>query len=187
MTGRPLQLEVAAVPRLALNGEEACAALGVSWDFFKEHVAPELPIVRRGRRKLVAVSELERWLDEHGEPLFKGNWMGHYLPAHRDRGRRQAHPHGRDPADRRAVKGVKISTVPVAAAIWIDGGDGDVVIATTRGKIERVAISSIPVRRRRVTSAGRVARGVCVVRLSEGDRVASAEVAPPETQTCPQV
>jgi hypothetical protein len=40
MTGRPLQLEVAAVPRLALNGEEACAALGVSWDFFNEHVGP---------------------------------------------------------------------------------------------------------------------------------------------------
>ena len=28
--------------RLALNVEEACAALGVSWDFWAEYVAPEV-------------------------------------------------------------------------------------------------------------------------------------------------
>jgi hypothetical protein len=52
---------------LALNVEEACAALGVSWDFWAEHIAPEVRVVRRGRRKLVAVSELERWLDRNAE------------------------------------------------------------------------------------------------------------------------
>ena len=52
---------------LALNVEEACAALGVSWDFWAEHIAPEVRVVRRGRRKLVAVSELERWLERNGE------------------------------------------------------------------------------------------------------------------------
>ena len=52
---------------LALNVEEACAALGVSWDFWAEHIAPEFRVVRRGRRKLVAVSELERWLERNGE------------------------------------------------------------------------------------------------------------------------
>jgi hypothetical protein len=31
-----------------------------------EHIAPELKWVRRGRRKLVAVAELERWLKENG-------------------------------------------------------------------------------------------------------------------------
>ena len=51
--------------RLALNVEEACAALGVSWDFWREHIAPEVRVVRRGRRRLVAVRELERWLDEN--------------------------------------------------------------------------------------------------------------------------
>lgn len=51
------------VPRLALSVQEACEALGCGWDFFAEHVAPELRIVRRGRRKLIAVAELERWLD----------------------------------------------------------------------------------------------------------------------------
>lgn len=50
--------------RLALSPDEAAAAVGVSRDFFDEHVAPELRIVRRGRRRLVPVRELERWLEE---------------------------------------------------------------------------------------------------------------------------
>jgi hypothetical protein len=61
------QVETAAVPRLALSVEEACAALGVSWDFWREHIAPEVRIVRRGRRKLVPITELQRWLDNSGE------------------------------------------------------------------------------------------------------------------------
>lgn len=61
------EVPVAAVPRLALNVEEACAALGVSWDFWQEHIAPDLNVVRRGRRKLVAVRELERWLADNAE------------------------------------------------------------------------------------------------------------------------
>ena len=55
------------VPRLALSVSEACDALGVSWDMFSEHIAPELRIVRRGRRKLIAVAELERWLEANAE------------------------------------------------------------------------------------------------------------------------
>lgn len=39
--------------------------LGVSRDFFDEHVKPELRIVRRGRLLLVPVRELERWIDEN--------------------------------------------------------------------------------------------------------------------------
>lgn len=61
---------VAPVPRVALSVEEACAALGVSWDHWREHIAPEMRIVRRGRRKLVPVSELERWLDDHAERVL---------------------------------------------------------------------------------------------------------------------
>jgi len=37
--------------------------LGVSRDYFDEHVIHDLRIVRRGRRILVALSQLERWLD----------------------------------------------------------------------------------------------------------------------------
>lgn len=51
------------VPRLALSPDEAARALGVSRDYFDDHVRPELRLVRRGRRVLVAVAELERWLD----------------------------------------------------------------------------------------------------------------------------
>ena len=50
------------MPRLALSSDEAAAALGVSRDFFDEHIAHELRVVRRGRRKLIPVPELERWL-----------------------------------------------------------------------------------------------------------------------------
>lgn len=59
-----------APPRTALNVEEACASLGVGWDFWKDHVEPELRIVRRGSRKLIPVAELERWLSENAERVL---------------------------------------------------------------------------------------------------------------------
>ena len=52
----------ASPPRLALTRQEAAAALSVSVDFLDLHVLPDIKIVRCGRRKLVPVSELERWL-----------------------------------------------------------------------------------------------------------------------------
>jgi hypothetical protein len=60
------------VPRLALSVEEACAALGVSWDLWREHIEPEVRVVRCGRRKLVAVAELERWLAASAERTLDG-------------------------------------------------------------------------------------------------------------------
>jgi len=36
--------------------------LGVSRDYFDEHIIGELRVVRRGRRILIAVTELHRWL-----------------------------------------------------------------------------------------------------------------------------
>ena len=57
-------------PRVALSIEEACQSLGVSWDFWAEHVAPDIRVVRRGRRKLVGVRELERWVEENGEAVL---------------------------------------------------------------------------------------------------------------------
>ncbi len=63
---------VAQVPRLALSVEEACASLGVSWDFWREHIAGGVRIVRAGRRKLVPVRELERWVSEHAERALEG-------------------------------------------------------------------------------------------------------------------
>lgn len=51
--------------RLALSKCEAAEALGVSVDFLECHVMHELRIVRCGRRRLIPVGELERWLDEN--------------------------------------------------------------------------------------------------------------------------
>ena len=51
--------------RLALRPEEAAATIGVSRDFFDEHVLPELRVVRRGKLRLVPVRELDRWLERN--------------------------------------------------------------------------------------------------------------------------
>jgi excisionase family DNA binding protein len=60
---KPRSTASVAGPRLALSPDEAAALLGVSRDYFDEHVIRELRIVRRGRRILVALAELERWLE----------------------------------------------------------------------------------------------------------------------------
>lgn len=52
-----------ALPRLSISPGEAAEMLGVSRDFFDEHIKPELRIVRRGSKTiLIPVAELERWL-----------------------------------------------------------------------------------------------------------------------------
>lgn len=55
------------VPRLALNKTETAIALGVSIDFFDDHVALELRCIHRGRRRLYPVTEIRRWLEESAE------------------------------------------------------------------------------------------------------------------------
>ena len=49
--------------RLSYTPTEAAAVLGISWDSFHRYVAPELRWVRIGSLKLVAQTELQRWLD----------------------------------------------------------------------------------------------------------------------------
>jgi excisionase family DNA binding protein len=53
------------VPRLALSIGEAAEALSVSRDFFDQHIRHELRLIRRGRKVLVSVRELERWLEQN--------------------------------------------------------------------------------------------------------------------------
>jgi excisionase family DNA binding protein len=55
------------LPKLALSIQEACGALGISHDLWKEHVAHEVRVVRLGRRRLVPVAELQKWLADHAE------------------------------------------------------------------------------------------------------------------------
>jgi hypothetical protein len=55
------------MPRVTLSREEAATALGMSLDSFERHVQSDLRMVRRGRLRLVPVSELERWAEEAAE------------------------------------------------------------------------------------------------------------------------
>jgi excisionase family DNA binding protein len=57
----------APIPRLALSPAEAAASLSVGLDFFNAEVRPHLRLVRRGRKVLIPVTELERWINEHAE------------------------------------------------------------------------------------------------------------------------
>jgi hypothetical protein len=57
------------VPVLGLSVEEACGSLGVSWDFWRANVEPDVRIVRVGRRKIVPVSALQEWLDKRAEAV----------------------------------------------------------------------------------------------------------------------
>jgi hypothetical protein len=57
----------ASIPRIALTPSEAAAAIGVGPDFFDVNVAPQLRLIRRGRKRLVPVRELERWVAENAE------------------------------------------------------------------------------------------------------------------------
>ena len=59
------------VPRLALTRCEAAAALGLSLDSFERHVQRDLKLVRRGRLRIVPVSELQRWVSENAEPTIE--------------------------------------------------------------------------------------------------------------------
>jgi hypothetical protein len=61
---------VVSVPRIALTPVEAAAAIGVGPDFFDANVAPELRLIRRGRKRLVPVSELERWTAENASRVL---------------------------------------------------------------------------------------------------------------------
>jgi hypothetical protein len=54
------------LPRLCVKPEEAAHMLGVSRDYFDEHVKPELRIIRHGSRMvLVPVAELVRWVERN--------------------------------------------------------------------------------------------------------------------------
>jgi excisionase family DNA binding protein len=61
----------APIPRVCLTPPEAAAALGVGPDFFTEHVQPEVRVVRRGRKRLIPVSELQRWAEENSQRVLE--------------------------------------------------------------------------------------------------------------------
>ena len=58
---------VVSVPPVAVPKPTAAAMLGMSIDSFERHAQPDLKVIRRGRLRLFAVAELERWAAEAGE------------------------------------------------------------------------------------------------------------------------
>lgn len=49
--------------RLALTRREAAEAIGCSVDYLRDHVEGDLRVIRKGRRILIPVGELTKWLD----------------------------------------------------------------------------------------------------------------------------
>ncbi len=63
-------LDPASLPgRLALSPPEAARCLGVGLTTFNEIIAPDLRIIRRGRRLIIPIAELTRWLEREGESV----------------------------------------------------------------------------------------------------------------------
>ena len=60
------------VPRLTLSRSEAADALGVSVDFLEQHVLHDLKMVRRGRRCLIPLAELQRWIESNAHRTLGG-------------------------------------------------------------------------------------------------------------------
>jgi hypothetical protein len=51
--------------RRALSPAHAAACLDMSEDCFQKYVAPELKWVRLGRKRIVPIEEIDRWLSEN--------------------------------------------------------------------------------------------------------------------------
>lgn len=69
------------IPRIALTPPEAAAALGVGESFFNTHISHELRVIRRGRKRLVPVVELERWAEANAEPPVADQLAGTDSPS----------------------------------------------------------------------------------------------------------
>jgi hypothetical protein len=59
-------------PTLLLTITQACEALNISWQIWREYVEPYVKLVRLGRCKRVPVVELERFIAEHAEAVLPG-------------------------------------------------------------------------------------------------------------------
>jgi hypothetical protein len=62
----------APVPRIVLSRPEAAASLSMSLDSFERYVQPDLKLIRRGKLRLVPVTELQRWAGENAERIGVG-------------------------------------------------------------------------------------------------------------------
>jgi hypothetical protein len=61
---------------VAVTREHAARLLGMSTDSFERHVQAEVKMIRRGKLRLVPVSELERWAERNAEHVLDGAVRG---------------------------------------------------------------------------------------------------------------
>jgi excisionase family DNA binding protein len=61
----------APIPRVALTIPEAAASLGVGVDFFNENIRSDLMVIRRGSKRLITVTELQKWCEENAERVLE--------------------------------------------------------------------------------------------------------------------
>ena len=80
---------------------------------------------------------------------------------------------------RRDAVGVKMSKVPVAFAEVVDDTNAELVLASLKGKIQRLRVGDIPTRRRIDRSSGRISKGARIMRLNSDDRVATGALVYP--------
>jgi hypothetical protein len=52
-------------PRLTVGRTEGAQMLSMSPDHFARHVAPELKVIRSGRRKLYLTRDIEQWAEQN--------------------------------------------------------------------------------------------------------------------------
>jgi len=64
------------IPRVALDPDEAAAALGVGRSFFDEQIRPEVRVIRRGAKRLYPLAELEKWAQENSEKVLSTDGEG---------------------------------------------------------------------------------------------------------------
>jgi len=68
------------LPRLAVSIGEAASMLGFSENHFRARVLPALPVIR-GTRPRIAVSDLERWIEEHRTAPAGAAGSGSAIPS----------------------------------------------------------------------------------------------------------
>jgi hypothetical protein len=55
---------------IAVAREDAAIALGMKLTSFEKYVQPHIKMIRRGKLRLVPVTELERWAHENAERVL---------------------------------------------------------------------------------------------------------------------
>jgi hypothetical protein len=60
------------IPRITLTQTEAADSLGVSVDFFAEYVKPDVPVIRKGSKRLYRVRDLDAWAEQNAELTLGG-------------------------------------------------------------------------------------------------------------------